>query len=115
VLAQIVMAARVLYGLGRRAAWLAPFHESHPRFRTPLRASLLVGALAIAGALALPVAALAEVTAAVILGVFLAVNVALILLKRRIPDAPFRVPFWVPVSGLLLSLAALAAQGWGAA
>jgi APA family basic amino acid/polyamine antiporter len=114
VLAQIVMAARVLYGLGRRAAWLAPFHEAHPRFHTPLRGSLLVGAVAIGAALALPVAALAEVTAAVILGVFLLVNVALILLKRRVPEAPFRVPFWVPVSGLLLSLAALAAQGWGA-
>lgn len=115
VLAQIVMAARVLYGLGRRASWLAPFHEAHPRFRTPMRASLLLGALVIVAALALPVTTLAEVTAAVILAVFFLVNIALIRLKRRAPEAPFRVPAWVPWAGIWLAAAALAAQAAGLA
>ncbi|HRC56672.1 MAG TPA: APC family permease, partial [Kofleriaceae bacterium] len=41
VLAQIVMAARVLFGLGRRSQVLAPFTQAHPRFGTPVRATLL--------------------------------------------------------------------------
>jgi amino acid transporter len=114
VLAQIVMSARVLFGLGRRAAWLAPFRAAHPRFGTPVLATLLIGSAAVGAALSLPVAALAELTAAVILGVFFLVNIALILLKRRLPEAPFRVPGWVPVAGLVLAALALAAQGWGA-
>src|SRR6056297_3394491 len=44
VLAQIVMAARVLFGLGRRHPSLAGFHHAHPRLGTPVRATLLVGA-----------------------------------------------------------------------
>ncbi|MGB2203441.1 MAG: APC family permease, partial [Pseudooceanicola atlanticus] len=107
VLAQIVMAARVLFGLGARNAWLAGFHHAHPRLGTPLRASILVGLAVIAGALVLPVATLAGITSSVLLAVFVVVNLALILLKRRAPDAPFRVPMAVPVVGLVLSLGAL--------
>ena len=109
VLAQIVMAARVLFGLGRQFAPLAMFTHAHPRFGTPLRATALVGLAVIAGALALPVESLARTTSAVLLGVFLLVNVALILLKRREPEAPFRVPVWVPWAGLIAAIAALAA------
>ncbi|MCV2864447.1 APC family permease [Albidovulum sediminicola] len=109
VLAQIVMTARVLFGLGRRVGWLRPFHHAHPRFGTPVRATLLVGAGLIGAALALPVVALAEATSAVLLTVFLMVNVALILIKRRAPDAPFRVPVFVPWVGLFAAGAALAA------
>lgn len=107
VLAQIVMAARVLFGLGRRSALLAPFTQAHPRFGTPVRATLLLGVAVIGAALALPVATLATATSAVLLGVFLLVNMALIALKRRIPDAPFRIPVWVPWAGLFATLAAL--------
>ncbi|KGM48611.1 APC family permease [Pseudooceanicola atlanticus] len=107
VLAQIVMAARVLFGLGARNAWLAGFHHAHPRLGTPLRASILVGLAVIAGALVLPVATLAGITSSVLLAVFVVVNLVLILLKRRAPEAPFRVPMAVPVVGLILSLGAL--------
>lgn len=109
VLAQIVMAARVLFGLGRRTAWLAPFTQSHPRFGTPVRATLLVGAAVLGAALVLPVETLAEAAATVLLAVFVAVNAALIRLHRREPDAPFRVPTWVPWAGLLAALCALGA------
>ena len=109
VLAQIVMAARVLFGLGRRSSWLAPFTNAHPRFGTPVRATLLMGAVVIIGALTLPVAALAKLASGVLLGVFLLVNMALIAIKRKKPDAPFRIPVWVPWAGLVATLAALAA------
>lgn len=110
VLAQVVMASRVLFGLGRRSNALAGFHHAHPRFGTPVRATVLIGVVVIAGAILLPVAELAEVTSALLLGVFVLVNAALIAMKRTSPEARFRVPMAVPVFGLTASLAALAAS-----
>lgn len=109
VLAQIVMASRVLYGLGRRTRVLEPLARSHPRFGTPARATLLVGGAVLAAALLLPVETLAEATAIILLAVFALVNAALIRLHRREPQAPFRVAAWVPWAGLIAALAALAA------
>lgn len=114
VLAQIVMASRVLYGLGKRNRALSVFRQAHPRFGTPVLATGLLGAAVILAALFVPVARLAEVTSSILLSVFVLVNLALILQKRRAPEAPFRVPMAVPVVGLVLSLAALAgAVFWG--
>ncbi|MFC6688227.1 APC family permease [Jhaorihella thermophila] len=107
VLAQIVMAARVLFGLGRRTPALAIFHHAHPRFGTPVAATLLIGTLVILAALFVRLTTLAEMTSAILLGVFTLVNLALILEKRREPDAPFRTPFWVPVAGAILSAGGL--------
>lgn len=109
VLAQIVMASRVLFGLGKRNPALEMFYHAHPRFGTPVFATLIVGAAVIIGALFLDVADLAEATSAILLAVFATVNLALIVLKRRVPEAPFRVPMAVPVFGLIASLAALTA------
>jgi len=107
VLAQIVMAARVLFGLGRKTPALAGFTVAHARFGTPVRATVLIGAVVVVVAMTLSVERLALVTSAVLLGVFFLVNVALILIKRRTPEAPFRVPVWVPWVGLFAALAAL--------
>lgn len=108
VLAQIVMASRVLFGLGKRTPALALFHHAHPRFGTPALATALIGAIVIIAALNVRLVTLAEVTSSILLSVFVLVNLALIVQKRRTPDAPFRVPMAVPVVGLVLSLAALA-------
>ncbi|WP_083099379.1 APC family permease [Pseudophaeobacter leonis] len=107
VLAQIVMASRVLYGLGARSAGLAVFRQAHPRFGTPVRATVLIGSAVLVAAFLLPVAQLAELTSATLLSVFVMVNLALILQKRRQPEALFQVPMAVPVLGLVLALAAL--------
>lgn len=118
VLAQIVMAARVLFGLGRRSQLLKPCAQAHPSFGTPARATLLVGAAMLAAALLLPVETLAEAAAMVLLAVFALVNGALIRLHRREPEAPFRVAAWIPWVGLVLALAAFGAalvslvSGW---
>lgn len=108
VLAQIVMASRVLFGLGKRSGGLAVFHHAHPRFGTPVLATLLLGAAVVLGALYVPFATLAETTSSILLGVFVLVNLALILQKRRERSAPFRVPMAVPVAGFMMSLGALA-------
>ncbi|WP_281954549.1 APC family permease [Pseudophaeobacter arcticus] len=114
VLAQIVMASRVLYGLGGRTTGLAVFRHAHPRFGTPVRATLLIGLAVLVAAYWLPVAQLASATSATLLSVFVLVNLALILQKRRQPEAPFRISMAVPVLGLVMSLLALATavKGW---
>lgn len=107
VLAQIVMASRVLYGLGRRTKSLTVFRRVHPTRGTPVLATVLIGGCVVIGALTLNVAQLAEVTSAILLTAFCVMNLALIRIKRRAPEAPFVVPMMVPVGGLLLSVAAL--------
>lgn len=108
ILAQIVMASRVFYGLGRLHAPLSMLHRAHPRFGTPVLATVLVGGAVVLTALALPVATLAEATSIILLTVFVVINCALIALKRATPGAPFEVPMAVPVVGAILAAGALA-------
>ncbi len=108
VLAQMVMAARVLFGLGRGGGLLSLFHHAHPRFGTPVLATLLVGVAVLIMAVSLPVSNLAGMTSVILLMVFVLVNVSLMRLKARKPKAPFSVPAYVPKLGAIFSLLALA-------
>ena len=101
VLAQIVMSARVLYGLGRFLRPLRVFHHAHPRLGTPVLATVLATAVTVTLALTAPLLALAELTSAVLLLVFMAINGALIVLKRGGPPpvGVFVAPSWVPWAG----------------
>ncbi|HUS52403.1 MAG TPA: APC family permease [Thermohalobaculum sp.] len=101
VLAQIVMSARVLYGLGRFLRPLRVFHHAHPRFGTPVLATLLATTVTVTLALTAPLLALAELTSAVLLLVFIAINGALIVLKQGGPPpvGVFVAPRWVPWAG----------------
>ncbi len=110
ILAQIVMAARVLFGLGRIAKPFAIFHKVHPRFGTPVLATVLAMSVSVVLALVAPISALAEATSSLLLFVFVIVNGALISLKLRNPVSPgFRAPWAAPVLGILFSAAALIA------
>ncbi|MEM7685008.1 MAG: APC family permease, partial [Pseudomonadota bacterium] len=109
VLAQIVMASRVLYGLGRFAPVFAIFHHTHPRFGTPVLATVLCVVIVLVLALTVPIAQLAELTSTVLLVIFTAINLTLIAIKRHSRAEGFRAPVWVPWLGLVLSVAAL---GW---
>ena len=106
ILAQIVMAARVLYGTGRYTRAFRVFHRASPRFGTPVLATVLAGAIALVLALTAPLVTLAEITTTVLLAIFVAINMALIVLDRR-AETPSTVPRWVPWIGAILSLMAL--------
>jgi amino acid transporter len=110
VLAQIVMSARVLYGLGRFLPPLRVFHHAHPRFRTPVLATVLATTVTVTLALTAPLLTLAELTSAVLLVVFICVNGALIALKRTgpPPQGAFCAPSWLPWAGVAGSGLALA-------
>lgn len=110
VLVQIVMVARVLYGLSRRRPWLAAIGTVNARLQTPVRATIVAG-IAVGGFLiAAPIERLAGMTSTILLGIFVVMNVALIVLKRRgpppagAPNAPLLVPVLGAASaaGLLL-------------
>lgn len=101
ILVQLVMASRVLYGLGKRGWMPRQFAAVNPRTRTPLAATFTVTVLSIGFALTLPIGRLAEATSVLTLLIFLAVNLSLVLLKLRAPreKSDFSVPLFVPVIG----------------
>ncbi len=107
VLAQVVMAARVLFGLGRTNRGFALFHRANPRLGTPVVATTLIGSLVIIGALTLDLESLAGATSTFLLLVFVIVNLALLRLKSRDASPGFSAPTWVPAIGLAGSVLAL--------
>ena len=102
VIVQIIMAARVIYGLANQGSIPALLGSVNAITRTPLVATALVGALVLLLAMAVPLTRLAETTSQITLTVFALVNLALFNIKRRNETAPegcFIVPIWVPVIG----------------
>ena len=108
-LVQVIMASRLLYGVGREA-WLptrpsAALAYVHPYTRTPLVTTAIVGALVLVFALTMSLANLAKATSFIMLIVFTIVHAALLQLKRTAPlPAGVRgVPRAVPMLGLLMT------------
>lgn len=108
-LVQVIMASRLLYGVGREA-WLparpsAALAYVHPRTRTPLVATALVGVAVLAFALTVSLTNLAKATSFIMLIVFTIVHAALFRLKRQtpLPAGAWRVPLAVPVLGFLMT------------
>ncbi len=107
IILQIIMSARVLYGLGKRGAIPAVFASLGKRTRTPVFSTLLVSTTILALALFFPIEQLAALTTQFVLVVFALVNMSLVLLKLRhvpAPDGIFTVPLWGPVLGVLFCL-----------
>jgi amino acid transporter len=113
-LAQIVMSARVTHDLGERRglvpSWLARIDG---RTKTPLIATSIAGATVLLLALFFPTETLARATSFIVLGVFVAINAALIRLKwsGQKPDHSFKqYSLVVPIFGLLISLLLLTGE-----
>lgn len=111
-LIQIIMGARVLYGMSREG-WL-PRHLGRvsPRTRTPLLATLAIAFAALVLALWLPLVTLAKTTSFLLLLVFALVNLSLLRVKARVPalEGVRTYPAWMPAAGLLLTLGLIAFQ-----
>jgi len=100
-LIQIIMAARVLYGMSSQGWLPGALSAVNARTRTPVTATVVVGVVVAVLALAGELVVLAVTTTVFILGVFTLVNLSLFKLKRQDP-APadgISVPLWVPVVG----------------
>jgi Amino acid transporters len=112
ILAQMTMAARVVYGLARQGDLPGFAGRVHPKTATPLIATALIVAATLALALLVPFERLAEGTSLATLVVFALVNLALLRLRHRKihTDGPhIRVLLWVPAAGFVSCLAMMAA------
>jgi amino acid transporter len=113
-LIQIIMASRVAYGMGRQGwaptilAWV------NPVTRTPVLATVLVTLMVIGFALFLDITALARMTSFFIMLVFAAVNLALVVIKRRGPAPPgvTSYPTALPLAGFVSCLGFVAFQSF---
>jgi amino acid transporter len=112
VLVEILMVSRLTYGMARRGWAPAGLGRIAPGTRTPVRATLLGGAAALALTVSAPVEILASVTSALLLLVFGVVNLALWRLHRAPPPAGlgFKAPRWVPPAGCASSFGLVAVQ-----
>ncbi len=111
-LIQIIMAARILYGLssqGLLPVWLG---RIHPATRTPVAATLVVSSVVALLALAFGLVVLAQSTSAITLTVFALVNLALWRVKAKDPrpQGIWLVPRWLPALGFLITVGFLAAE-----
>lgn len=111
-LVQVIMAARIFYGMSARGWLPRVLARVNPRTRTPVVATACVTVIVTVLALWFPLVGLASATSFLVLVVFGLVNVALIVLKRRqsrvIGVIP--CPLWVPVGGAIGSFGLIIAQ-----
>jgi amino acid transporter len=111
-----LMGSRLLFGMSRQGLLPGILSRLNVRTQTPQVAILVLFAIVTTLILLGGVKQLAEATVLLLLTVFTAVNVALILLKRR-PGEPrgrFEVPLVVPVLGALVCAALLLVRGYHA-
>jgi APA family basic amino acid/polyamine antiporter len=84
------------------------FGDVHPRFRTPWKATILIGIFVICLAGFLPIDALLHLTNIGTLFAFVVVCAAVLIMRNKYPDTPrpFRCPWvpFVPVMGILSCL-----------
>jgi basic amino acid/polyamine antiporter, APA family len=107
VLVEIMMLARLFYGMARNGQLPAVLGQVHPHTQTPIVATALAGVLVLMTALLVPFEHLLVLANAVTLAVFALVDLALWRVQRRSRPVPggFAVPRWLPLSAAALSLA----------
>jgi len=112
ILAQLSMAARVIYGMAKQNDLPAALGAVHAGTGTPVVATALVVGATLVLALTVPFERLAEGTSLATLAVFAMVNLSLLRLRARAEPSPHphvRVPVWVPAAGLATCLSMIAA------
>ncbi|MFP4514653.1 MAG: APC family permease [Parcubacteria group bacterium] len=109
VMVQMVMNARVLYGMAQRK--LAPpiFGKLNRKTRTPIWATIFSSVVILAFALAFDLESLASATNYILLVVFIFINLSLIVLKKRNkkPKGVRTYSVAVPFLGFFFSIAIL--------
>jgi basic amino acid/polyamine antiporter, APA family len=112
VLVEIVMLARLFYGMARNRQLPAILGRVHPRMQTPVLATLLAGTIVLAAVLLVPFEQLLTLTNAITLAVFALVDLALWRVQRNGTAVAqgMTVPRWIPPLGVALSVALMLAE-----
>jgi len=111
VLVQMTMASRVIYGMSKHGDLPRVLGQVNAATATPIIATVLVAIAVLFFAVSLPIERLAKWTSLATLVVFAAVNLSLLVLRRRALPAPagrITVPIWIPAAGLLTCILMLA-------
>jgi basic amino acid/polyamine antiporter, APA family len=105
-LIQMIMASRVMYGLGSRHQLPALLSFVHPKSQTPLIATAIATAIVLILALVGHLSILAEITSLIMLCIFSMINLALVRIKKRSPftEGSINFPTYIPLSGFIVSL-----------
>lgn len=107
-LLNFIMGSRLLFGMSSQGLFPLFFKSIHPTRHTPYKTILLVGALLLILAFSGDISSLARATSILLLGCFIIVNIALVVLKRKdSARGTFEVPTFVPVLGALVCFAML--------
>jgi len=103
ILVQITMASRMLYGMANKGWVDKNLGKIHVKTKTPLLATIFVVAIMLIALVLFQLVSLAQITSFFVLLVFLLINSALLVIKRRHPkqQPTIRVPGWVPALGLI--------------
>jgi len=117
-LVQVIMGARVLYGLADQGLLPALLGKVNPRTRTPVIATVLIALMVLVLAWLFPIVTLAKITSSILLAVFALVNMALLLIKRQdsvagktdLTSQHVSYPALIPGTGFVLCLALLLIQ-----
>jgi amino acid transporter len=110
-LVQIVMLARLFYGMARNAQLPALFARVNLRTQTPLQATALAGCVVIAAAVVASFEQLLVLANALTLAIFVLVDLALWRVHRKAGAAPgFTAPAWVPPAAAALAAGLVLAE-----
>jgi APA family basic amino acid/polyamine antiporter len=112
VLVEIVMLARLFYGMACNGQLPAVLGRVDPRTHTPTVATVVAGAIVLAAALLVPFEQLLVLTNAITLGVFALIDLALCRVQRNEPAAvgSFTIPRWCPPLAALLAIVLMLAE-----
>jgi APA family basic amino acid/polyamine antiporter len=110
-LLNFIMGSRMVYGMARQGLVPRPLGVVHPQRRTPHRAILVLALIVLGLAMWGNIGQLASATSMLLLTVFVVVNAALIVLKRRPDEKPgaYEIPIFVPIGGIVVCLTMLGA------
>ncbi len=110
-LVQMIMGARVIYGMAKLGLIPAWFAKISAKTQTPIRATLLISTLIWLLALAFPLVLLAKITSFIIVAVFALVNAAQVVLQLKQASWQSHVLSWlIPSIGSLLCILFLGVQ-----
>lgn len=112
VLVQIMMLARLFYGMAHRGQLPSFLASIDPRMRTPVPATLLAGAIVLVVTVLVPFERLLALSNAITLAVFTLVDLALWRLRwlGPPPAESFHAPAWVPPAAAASCLALMACE-----
>ena len=102
ILVDLLGQSRVFFSMSRDGLLPGVFSRVHPRFQTPHKSNLLLGAFISLFAGLVPIHVVGEMCSIGTLLAFVMVCVGVLIMRKREPDAPrsFRTP-WVPVVPIL--------------